>query len=155
MSPRAAWRLETLGFAPVYDYAAGKVDWLAAGRPTEGTAATTPRAGQRVRRDVPRSRLEERLGDASARARAAGWRMSIVVNDHDIVLGVLEGEALDGDPDALVAEAMRPGPSTSRAHVATTELAETLNKKGFHRAIITTPDGELIGVAFLQDLARP
>jgi hypothetical protein len=152
MSPRAAWRLESLGFGPVYDYAAGKVDWMAAGRPTEGKGAAQPRVGQRARRDVPRSRLEERVGEASARARAAGWRMSIVVNDEDIVLGVLEGRALDGDPDAPVAGAMRPGPSTHRAHEPAAEIADTLKKGGFHRAIITTPDGELIGVAFLEDL---
>jgi len=30
MSPRAAWRLEGTGFGPAYDYAAGKMDWLAA-----------------------------------------------------------------------------------------------------------------------------
>jgi hypothetical protein len=27
MSPRAAWRLESIGFGQVYDYAAGKADW--------------------------------------------------------------------------------------------------------------------------------
>ena len=38
MSPRAAWRLEETGFGPVYDYAAGKADWLAADLPFDGTA---------------------------------------------------------------------------------------------------------------------
>ncbi len=38
MSPRAAWRLEATGFGPVYDYVAGKSDWLAADLPFEGTA---------------------------------------------------------------------------------------------------------------------
>ncbi len=45
MSPRAAWRLETLGFAQVFDYADDKLDWMAAGLSTEGTNATKPRAG--------------------------------------------------------------------------------------------------------------
>jgi len=31
MSPRAASRLESLGFRDVYDYAAGKADWFNAG----------------------------------------------------------------------------------------------------------------------------
>ncbi len=31
MSPRAACRLETLGFAQVFDYTAGKAEWLAYG----------------------------------------------------------------------------------------------------------------------------
>src|SRR6266851_3065403 len=38
MSPRAAWRLEAAGFGPVYDYVAGKSDWLAADLPFEGAA---------------------------------------------------------------------------------------------------------------------
>jgi hypothetical protein len=33
MSPRAAWRLESIGFQHVYDYVAGKADWGGAGRP--------------------------------------------------------------------------------------------------------------------------
>ena len=37
MSPRAAWRLEAAGFGPVYDYVAGKADWLAAHLPFVGT----------------------------------------------------------------------------------------------------------------------
>jgi hypothetical protein len=35
MSPRAACRLELLGFTQVYDNVAGKADWLAHGLPTE------------------------------------------------------------------------------------------------------------------------
>ena len=36
MSPRAAWRLEGLGFERVYDYVPGKADWFASGLPKEG-----------------------------------------------------------------------------------------------------------------------
>jgi hypothetical protein len=39
MSPRAACRLETLGFPEVYDYVAGKADWLAHGLDVEGAGA--------------------------------------------------------------------------------------------------------------------
>ena len=49
MSPRAAWRLEAAGFGPVYDYVAGKADWLAADLPFEGTARL---AGMFTRRGV-------------------------------------------------------------------------------------------------------
>src|SRR5260221_13600064 len=49
MSPRAAWRLEEAGLGPVYEYAAGKTDWLAADLPFEGTAQlagmVTPHGG--------------------------------------------------------------------------------------------------------------
>ncbi|MGH2689826.1 MAG: hypothetical protein ACRDKW_13630, partial [Actinomycetota bacterium] len=73
MSPRAAWRLESLGFGDVYDYAAGKLDWLAAGLPSEGMNASRPRAGDVARDDVPTCRLDERLGDVRERTRARGW----------------------------------------------------------------------------------
>ena len=43
MSPRAACRLELLGFTQVYDDVAGKADWLAHGLPTEGEQAQVPR----------------------------------------------------------------------------------------------------------------
>ncbi|MDP9404293.1 MAG: rhodanese-like domain-containing protein [Actinomycetota bacterium] len=50
MSPRAAWRLEHLGFAQVYDYVAGKVDWMAAGLPTVRADITERRAISASRR---------------------------------------------------------------------------------------------------------
>ena len=49
MSPRAAWRLETLGFEKVFDYVDGRADWLAAGLPTEGTGSSLPKAGDVAR----------------------------------------------------------------------------------------------------------
>ena len=49
MSPRAACRLQTLGFTNVYDYVLGKADWLAHGLPTEGEQADVPRAKDLLR----------------------------------------------------------------------------------------------------------
>src|SRR5438105_3496028 len=45
LSARAATRLEQLGFDPVFHYQPGKADWMAAGLPREGRAATTRYAG--------------------------------------------------------------------------------------------------------------
>ena len=50
MSPRAAWRLESLGFSKVYDYVEGKADWAVAGLPREGDKAGFNRAIDVVRR---------------------------------------------------------------------------------------------------------
>ena len=72
MSARAAWRLESLGFTQVYDYVAGKLDWLAAGLTSEGSNAQQPRAGDVARSDVPTCRLQERLGEVAEQVRAAG-----------------------------------------------------------------------------------
>ena len=62
MSPRAACRLETLGFARVYDYVLGKADWLAHGLPTEGEQADLPRAKDLLSDDVVTARLDEPVG---------------------------------------------------------------------------------------------
>src|SRR6266516_4054802 len=72
MSPRAAWRLESMGFTQVYDYTAGKLDWLAAGLATEGSNAQRPRAGDVARGDVPTCGLDERLGEGAGRALSLG-----------------------------------------------------------------------------------
>ena len=52
-----------MGFTQVYDYVAGKLDWLAAGGPIEGTGAGRPRAGEVARGDVPTCALDEHLGE--------------------------------------------------------------------------------------------
>src|SRR5713226_5450322 len=128
MSPRAAWRLESLGFREVYDYVAGKLDWMAAGLSTEGTNATRPRAGEVSRKDVPTARLDERLGEVRERVRAAGWDAAVVINSERVVLGLLRFKELEKDPDLRIEQAMRPGPSTYRPYVSIKEMAETMTQ---------------------------
>ncbi len=72
MSPRAAWRLESVGFRDVHDYVDGKLDWMAAGLPTEGSNALRPRAGEVARKDVPICGLQESIGEVRRRVREAG-----------------------------------------------------------------------------------
>ena len=88
MSPRAAWRLESIGFEQVFDYVAGKADWGSFGLPLEGSRGSATRVGAYLRRDVPTCRLEERLAAVRVRVRA-GWDSCCVVNDERIVLGWL------------------------------------------------------------------
>src|ERR1043165_9198211 len=101
-----------MGFGEVHDYVDGKVDWMAAGLPTEATTATLPRAGGVARADVPTCRLDEPLGEVSKRVAAAGWDACAVVNEQRVVLGLLREKELAGDPASTVEKAMRPGPST-------------------------------------------
>jgi CBS domain-containing protein len=154
MSPRAAWRLESLGFQEVYDYKAGKLDWMAAGLATEGTNAAQPRAGDVSRKDVPTAGLTERLGDVRDRARAAGWDAVVVVNDERVVLGLLRAKELDKDPNLRVEQAMRPGPSTYRPYVAIKEMAEKMSKHMLENSPITTYDGRLVGLLYREDAIR-
>jgi CBS domain-containing protein len=47
-----------------------------------------------------------------------------------------------------------PGPKTFRPHVPAERVAEVLADKGLRWAIVTTPDGRVLGVASREDLAR-
>jgi len=146
MSPRAAWRLESLGFREVYEYRPGKADWLAAGLPTEGTGSRKPRALRYIARDVPTCRPGERVADAARRAAAAGWDLCLVTNKTGILLGRLDQKQLRGDGAQLVEGAMRPGPSTYRPDVPATELRHLMGHRGIGKLPVTTGDGRLLGV---------
>ena len=154
MSPRAAWRLESLGFGDVYDYVAGKVDWMAAGLPTEGTNAQRPRAGDVARRDVPTARLDERLGDVRERVQAVGWNAAVVINSERVVLGLLRSKELENDPAMRIEQAMRPGPSTFRPYVSIKDIAEQMTKHMLESSPITTSDGMLVGLLLQKDAVR-
>jgi predicted transcriptional regulator len=154
MAPRAAARLESLGFSEVYEYKAGKSDWMAAGLPTEGTNAAHPRAGDVARKDVPTARLEERLGDVTQRVRAAGWEAVVVVDDERVVLGLLRSKELGKDPDLLIEQAMRPGPSTFRPYVSVEKMVKHMAEHNLQNSPITTSDGRLVGLLMRTDAER-
>ena len=154
MAPRAAARLKSLGFSEVYEYKAGKSDWLAAGLPTEGTNAQHPRARDVARRDVPTAGLKDRLGDVAERVRAAGWEAVVVVNDERIVLGLLRSKELAKDPELRMEQAMRPGPSTFRPDVLITKMAAYMDEHELESSPITTSDGKLVGMLLRSDATR-
>jgi CBS domain-containing protein len=154
MSPRAAARLETLGLTKVYEYKAGKLDWLAAGWPTEGENASHPRAGDVARKDVPVCGLTERLGDVRDRVKAAGWDAAVVVTGERIVLGLLRSKELARDADLTIEQAMRPGPSTFRPYVSLHEMAHLMTEHDLDSSPVTTSDGKLVGLLLKSDAVR-
>ncbi|HUF39536.1 MAG TPA: CBS domain-containing protein [Anaerolineales bacterium] len=151
MSPRAAVRLETLGFSQVFDYAAGKMDWAAMGLPLEGKAAATPRAGDLARRDVPTCRLEDRLADVQARVQEAGWEMCVVTDETGVVLGRMRKRALAQNPDAIVEEIMEEGPTTIRPNTELEGITRRMQARKVGSILVTKLDGRLVGVLFRQD----
>jgi predicted transcriptional regulator len=152
MSPRAAWRLETLGFKEVFDYVDGKVDWMAAGLPTEGTNAQHPRAGDMARKDVPTCGLTETLGDVKARVEAKGWSAVVVVNDERVVLGLLRARELAMDAAQPIEKVMRPGPSTFRPYVSLHEMLHFMVDHKLENVPVTTSDGRLVGLLLQKDV---
>lgn len=128
----------------------GKLDWLAAGLPTEGTNAERPRAADVARADVPTCRLDEQVERVRERVRAAGWDACVVVNDERVVLGLLREKELEG-PEGRIEQVMRPGPSTFRPHVPIEELAHFMVAHDLPTSPITSSDGRLIGVLRRED----
>ena len=132
----------------------GKLDWLAAGLPSEGTNAERPRAGDVAKKDVPTCRLDERLGEVRDRVRQAGWDACVVVNEDRVVFGLLRSKELEANPDIRIEEAMRPGPSTFRPFVSVEEMAGFMIEHDLESSPITTSDGRLVGLLRRQDAAK-
>ncbi len=146
MSPRAAWRLDALGFEQVFDYVPGKADWSAAGLPLEGAAADEQTAGGAADPSVPTCTLADELQHVRARVRGTEWRQCIVVNDERIVLGRLGRHAVEQDDEQSIEDSMTAGPSTVRPDDPLDELFARLERQQLETALVTTPDGRLVGV---------
>lgn len=151
MSPRAATRLATLGFARVYDYVAGKADWGSFSLPLEGRAGTETRAGAHVRADVPTCRLDEPLRDVCERVERTGWDTCFVVDEGGIVIGRLGRGALRGDQALKVEDAMTPGPSTVRPSARLDAMVKRMRDQNLTNLPVTTSDGRLVGLLMRED----
>jgi CBS domain-containing protein len=154
MSPRAACRLEQLGFERVYDYVGGIADWRAAGLPVEGSGKHGLRVADATSKGVPTCHVGGRVGEVRDRARAAGWETCVVVAGDGVVVGRLRSPAWDSDLDATVGEVMEPGPSTVRPDAALEPLVGRMRKKSTPQVLVTDPQGVLIGVLFFEDAGR-
>ena len=132
----------------------GKLDWMAAGLPTEGTNAKLPRAGSTARKDVPTCGLKDRLGDVRDRVQAQNWDAVVVVNPERVVLGLLRSAELAKDGDLLIERAMRPGPSTFRPYVSLHEMAHFMVEHKLENTPITTSDGRLVGLLLQKDVVE-
>jgi CBS-domain-containing membrane protein len=155
MSPRAAWRLEALGFEHVYDYVAGKADWLGHGLPREGETAGVLYAGDVIDEDPPTCGLADSVADVRARLDGSRYGFSLVVNEHRIVLGRVRRSAMKGaNPSGSAEGVMEAGPSTVRPNTRAAELVERLAKSELRTAIVTSPEGRLLGVFHRAEAER-
>jgi CBS domain-containing protein len=128
MSPRAASRLESIGFQQVYDYVAGKADSGSAGLPLAGAEGSDTRAGADVRSDVPTCRPHDRLRDVCERLDASGWDTCFIVDERRVVLGGLGRRAIRGREDVTAEQAMTLGPSTIRLSARLRDVIERMQR---------------------------
>jgi CBS domain-containing protein len=154
MSPRAAWRLESIGFTEVYDYAPGAADWFAYGLAMEGAQAALPRVGQLARQDVPRCGLSEGIGDVRERVQAAGWNVCAVVNEESVVLGLLRERALAAAPEMSTEQVMQSGPATYRPDALVADVVKAMETSDVQGVLVTLSDGRLVGWLRRDDAAQ-
>ncbi len=154
MSPRAAWRLESIGFTRVYDYSAGKADWGSFGLPLEGQRHSGTRVGAHLQADVPTCTLWESLEAVRQRVRGVGADTCFVVNEQRIVLGRLGRAALDRDDDVTADDAMTAGPSTVRPSLDLSAALERMRKQNLSDLPVTSSDGVFLGVIRRDDAER-
>jgi CBS domain-containing protein len=150
MSPRAAWRLEATGFGPVYDYVAGKADWLAADLPFDGTAQL---AGMFTRRGVATTGEQTPVAEALRLLKAQGFGPVLVLNQAGVVMGAAYRDPLAAAPgEAGVGTVMRFGVSTVRPSEDAAALAHRMGHAQVTRVAVTRADGTLIGLFFAADV---
>jgi CBS domain-containing protein len=154
MSPRAAARLESLGFTQVFDYSAGKMDWAAMGLPTEGKLAGQPRAGDVARKGVPTCHPRERVGEVRERVQTTGWDICVVVGERDVVLGRLRGGTFEKEPEARVQSVMEEGPTTIRPNTELEGITRRMQAKKVSSILVTRSDGRLVGIMYREDAER-
>ncbi len=91
------------------------------------------------------------MKEVRARAGADGWDSCVVVNERGIVLGRLRLDGIDEALGTAVEDVMEPGPATVRADADLRQTVERLRNRRISDIIVTTPDGELLGVLNAND----
>jgi hypothetical protein len=136
----------------VYDYFTGKLDWIAHRLPVEGERAHEPTVGEFAHDDVVTCRLADPVGAVGARIERSPYPFGLVTTEGGVLLGRLRSSMLDCDPGLRADEVMEAGPKTFRPHKPATGIAGELGERNLRWAIVTTPEGELIGVASRAEL---
>ena len=154
MSPRAACRLERLGYHDIYDYEPGIADWKAAGLPVDGQAAAVPRVADATRPDVPTSTPDELLGDIHSRTFESGWEECIVIDCQRIVVGRLRNKDWGTNRSHPAEAVMESGLTTVRSDGLLQPLVERMVAHGTTMIIVTTPQGQLLGALRRSDAQR-
>ena len=126
----------------------GKVDWLARMLPAEGDEAEERRVGDFARDDVATCSMDDDVGEVLRRIDASPYGFALVLADDGATLfGRLPRSAIEAaGGSGRAGDVMSSGPSTVRPDMAVDELRERLDERGLKTAVVSTPEGKLIGV---------
>jgi CBS domain-containing protein len=114
---------------------------MARGLPVEGERAADQRVIDIARQDVVTCELHDLVGPVRDRVARSPYGFAFVLTDG-VLLGRLRKTALEGEP----------GPSTTRPDTAPEELLGKLQRADLTAAVLTDPDGLLLGIVRRADL---
>ena len=106
-----------------------------------------------MRDDAVLCRPTDRIADVRESIERSPYPFALITSDDRTLLGRAPSSALDPASDRQVWDVAEPGPKTFRPHVSAEKVAEVLTDKGLRWALVTTPEGRVLGVASREDLA--
>ena len=133
-----------MGFAQVYDYVEGKLEWLALALPVEGTGPHHAVAGDVVDEHVATCGPEATLDEIRAVLEASEASYCVIVNDRGVVLGRVRRERLTAASE--LSDVVEPGPATVQLTEPLGPLTERMADAKIESILVTTPKGQLLGV---------
>ena len=107
-----------------------------------------------MRDDVVRCGPTDRVADVRESIERSAYPFALVTTVGGVVLGRVRKSTLDGDPEQRVGELAEPGPKTFRPHASAENVATQLAKRDLRWAVVTDPEGRLLGIASREDLER-
>lgn len=107
-----------------------------------------------MRDDAVRCAPTDRAGAVLESIKRSPYPFGLVTSDDGTLLGRVRASTLDADSDEPVGNIAEPGPKTFRPHRSAATVAKQLAEKDLRWAIVTTPEGQLLGVASREDLGR-
>jgi hypothetical protein len=105
-----------------------------------------------MRDDVVRCSPTDRAAAVRASIERSPYPFGLVTSPGGVVLGRVRASRLDPGSEQPVWDAAEPGPKTFRPHHSVGNVASVLADKDLRWAIVTTPEGRLLGVASRRDL---
>jgi CBS domain-containing protein len=119
---------------------------------TEGENADLPRIGRLARDDAVTCGLDARAEEILPLIEASPYGFALVLAADRTLLGRLRRSVIKKAGGGSAEALMSPGPSTVRPDLTVDELRERLDEKDLKTAIVSTPEGRLIGVVPRSDL---
>ena len=107
-----------------------------------------------MRDDVVRCAPADRAAAVLESIQHSPYPFALVTSAGGTVLGRVRASMLDPGSEETVWEIAEPGPKTFRPHHAAENVARQLAEKDLRWAILTTPEGRLLGIASRDDLER-